>query len=497
MMPLKRRKVSSSTGAASTSDSRDDAFKFPQVVVFLLERKMGSSRRNFLTELGRKKGFRVDEVFTESVTHVVSEKNWADEVRGWLSSRGHDSTAAHLVDVSWLTESLSAGCPVCVLQRHRLTERPASSVDEAAAFSMPVYACQRRSALDHRNVVFTDALSLLAENAELDEDAGRALAFRRAAAALKAFPEPLTDARQIRGCPCLGRHSLRVVQDILEDGTSHEVEATRRSERFRAMKLLTGIFGVGTKTASEWFGEGIRNLSELRRSGRVLNRAQRAGVTHYDDLTRAVTKAEADAVARIVEEAVGAELPGARVVLVGGFRRGKPSGHDVDLLITHPQEGLEEGLIPKVVARLEARDFLLYHKSSRKSHTEASAAPACPASSMDRFERCLSICKVPTPEGRDDGALGGDDERGRCWRAARVDLTVCPFSQFAFALLGWTGSKLFERELRRWATHEKDMSLSSHALYDNKQREYLQAATEAQIFAHLSLEYVPPSQRNA
>lgn len=30
----------------------------------------------------------------------------------------------------------------------------------------------------------------------------------------------------------------------------------------------------------------------------------------------------------------------------------------------------------------------------------------------------------------------------RSWRAVRVDLVVSPISQFAFALLGWTGSKV-------------------------------------------------------
>ncbi|XP_051906691.1 DNA-directed DNA/RNA polymerase mu [Hippocampus zosterae] len=498
MVPLKRRKVSSSTGGASTSDSWDDASKFPQVVLFLLERKMGTSRRHFLTELGRKKGFRVDESFTENVTHVISEKNSGDEVKSWLSSQGHDQTAAHLVDISWLTESLSAGCPLDILQQHRLMERPASSGDETATFSMPIYACQRRTTMDHRNAVFTEALSLLAENAELSQDEGRAVAFRRAAATLKAFPESLTDARQLRGCPCLGQHSLSVIQDILENGSSREVEATRQSQRFKAMKLLTGIFGVGAKTAAQWFQEGIRNLPQLRQSGRVLTRAQQAGLAHYDDLTQPVTRAEADTIGQIVEEAVGAKLPSARVTLVGGFRRGKPSGHDVDFLITHPEEGREEGLIPKVVAHLENRDFLLYHKSNRNSYTEASGTPA---STMDHFERCFSIFKLPMPEGgephsrQDDAAL----RRGECrrWRAVRVDLVVCPFSQFAFALLGWTGSKLFERELRRWATQQKNMSLSSHALYDNKQREYLKAETEEEIFAHLSLDYIPPSQRNA
>lgn len=35
--------------------------------------------------------------------------------------------------------------------------------------------------------------------------------------------------------------------------------------------------------------------------------------------------------------------------------RGKLSGHDVDFLITHPEEGREVGLMPKVVSWLESQ----------------------------------------------------------------------------------------------------------------------------------------------
>lgn len=38
--------------------------------------------------------------------------------------------------------------------------------------------------------------------------------------------------------------------------------------------------------------------------------------------------------------------------------------------------------------------------------------------------------------------------------------------------------QLFERELRRWAGHERNMSLSSHALYDNKQVRTLSSRTK-------------------
>ncbi|KAA8579204.1 hypothetical protein FQN60_000026, partial [Etheostoma spectabile] len=309
---------------------------------------------------------------------------------------------------------------------------------EGGVFSVPSYACLRRTTLENHNPVLTmerlkmcflsqDALSLLAENAELSDEDGRGVAFRRAAAVLKALPEPVTGAAQLRGLPCLGGHSLRVIT------------------------VLTGIFGVGAKTAERWIRDGIHNLHQLQESGQALNRAQQAGLDHYDDLQQPVTRAEADAIGEVVEEAVVSVLPGAQITLIGGFRRGKLTGHDVDFLITHPEEGRE--------------GFLLYQKTTRNSYLEAKAGPARPPSNMDRFERCFSIFKLADAEKRGRKRAGNAPEDTCCpaahsrvadegpepvkpaggpgrWRAVRVDLVVSPVSQFAFALLGWTGSKV-------------------------------------------------------
>lgn len=46
-----------------------------------------------------------------------------------------------------------------------------------------------------------------------------------------------------------------------------------------------------------------------------------SGLQYYDDLNTPVTKAEADAIGQIVEEAVQAVLPGVEITLTGGFRR--------------------------------------------------------------------------------------------------------------------------------------------------------------------------------
>ncbi|XP_051539825.1 DNA-directed DNA/RNA polymerase mu [Myxocyprinus asiaticus] len=494
MIPLKRRKIS------HTESHQNESCKFPHVPIFILERKMGASRRSFLTRLARSKGFLIKEAYSSAVTHVVSENNSGDEVQSWLENQtGVDtSTSVHLLDVSWFTESMAAGRPVTVQDKHRLKVNPKCNGDDNVIL-MKSYACQRRTPLKHHNLFLTEALELLAENAEFSENEGRSVAFRRAASVLKALPHRVHSMDELKSLPCLGEHSQRVIKEILEDGTSREVESTRQSEQFQAMKALTGIFGVGVRTADRWFRKGLRSPTDLIRMGQPLNRAQQAGVQYYDDLQKPVTKAEADVISDIVQQAVCAVLPGAEIQLMGGFRRGKEFGHDVDFLITHPEEGKEEGLMAKIIKWLEERGLLLYQKTTRNSYLEKMDGPARPPNNMDRFERCFSIFKLQIS----DRSTGSHAERSvsqsetLSWRAVRIDLVVSPYCQFAFATLGWTGSKLFERELRRWAGQEKHMSLSSHALYDNNQKHYLRAQTEEEIFAYLGLEFIPPSERNA
>ncbi|MEQ2281561.1 hypothetical protein AMECASPLE_031768, partial [Ameca splendens] len=356
MVPLKRRKVSLSgpLNAGTHSSGLTEPTKFPNIVLFLLERKMGASRRAFLSQLGRRKGFQVQELFSENVTHVICENNSGEEVRMWLESQGRRQAKLHLLDVSWYTESMRDGFPVEILDRHKLQDLVVNDL-EVIPFSLPSYACQRRTTLENHNTLLTDALSLLAENAELSNEDGRGVAFRRAAAVLKALPSAVTDLSQLTDLPCLGEHSLRVIKDILKNGASSEVESTKESERFKALKVFTGIFGVGSKTADRWIREGIHNLQQLRDSGHTLNRAQQAGLEHYNDINQPVSMAEADAIRETVEGAVASVLPGAQIVLTGGFRRGKLTGHDVDFLITHPEEGCEVGLMPKLVSWLDSR----------------------------------------------------------------------------------------------------------------------------------------------
>lgn len=72
----------------------------------------------------------------------------------------------------------------------------------------------------------------------------------------------------------------------------------------------------------------------------------RYGLAFHEQLVRPVPRARALSLVRWFRELVRRSLgePNARVVVAGGFRRGKPQGHDIDILLTHPTPGMSPSL---------------------------------------------------------------------------------------------------------------------------------------------------------
>ncbi|KAL6083459.1 hypothetical protein STEG23_033291 [Scotinomys teguina] len=250
-----------------------------------------------------------------------------------------------------------------------------------------------------------DAFDILAENYEFRENEGCCVVFMRAAAVLKSLPFPIITMKDTEGIPCLGDKVKCIIEGIIEDGESSEVKAVLNDERYKSFKLFTSVFGVGLKTAEKWFRMGFRSLSKIKSDKSLrFTRMQKAGFLYYEDLVSCVNRAEAEAIGVIVKEAVTAFLPDALVTVTGGFRRGKMTGHDVDFLITSPGATQEEEqqLLHKVTGLWGQQGLLLY---------------------CDLIESTFEKFKLPS-------------------------------------------RKQFERDLRRYATHERKMMLDNHALYD-------------------------------
>ncbi|XP_063670271.1 DNA-directed DNA/RNA polymerase mu isoform X14 [Pan troglodytes] len=160
MLPKRRRaRVGSPSGDAASSTP--PSTRFPGVAIYLVEPRMGRSRRAFLTRLARSKGFRVLDACSSEATHVVMEETSAEEAVSWqerrMAAAPPGCTPPALLDISWLTESLGAGQPVPVECRHRLEVAGPRKGPLSPAW-MPAYVCQRPTPLTHHNTGLSELL---------------------------------------------------------------------------------------------------------------------------------------------------------------------------------------------------------------------------------------------------------------------------------------------------------------------------------------------------
>uniref|UniRef100_F6UMV3 DNA nucleotidylexotransferase n=1 Tax=Monodelphis domestica TaxID=13616 RepID=F6UMV3_MONDO len=488
--------------------------KFHEFVLFILEKKMGATRRTFLTDLARKKGFRVENELSNSVTHIVAENNSGSDVLAWLKTHKMEKTTQfELLDISWLIECMKVGKPVDTKGKYQLMESRVDSANpDPTAGTLNIlppttktisqYACQRRTTINNHNQRFTDAFEILAKNYEFKENDDTCLTFMRAISVLKCLPFEVVSLKDTEGLPWIGDEVKGIMEEIIEDGESLEVQAVLNDERYQSFKLFTSVFGVGLKTADKWYRMGFRTLNKIRSDKTLkLTKMQKAGLCYYEDLIDCVSKAEADAVSLLVQDAVWTFLPDALVTITGGFRRGKEFGHDVDFLITSPgaEKEQEDQLLQKVTNLWKKQGLLLYCDLI-ESTFEDLKLPSRKIDALDHFQKCFLILKLyhhKEDKRKWEMPTGSNESEAKSWKAIRVDLVVCPYDRYAFALLGWSGSRQFERDLRRYAIHEKKMMLDNHALYDKTKKIFLKAKSEEEIFAHLGLEYIQPSERNA
>ncbi|KAM9379703.1 DNA nucleotidylexotransferase [Phaethornis superciliosus] len=483
--------------------------KFDTLVIFIMQRKMGMTRRTFLMDLARRKGFRVENELSDSVTHIVAENNSYLEVLDWLRGQAvGDSSRFELLDISWFTACMEAGRPVDSEMKYRLMEQdgspslntPESEVPSFIASNVSQYSCQRKTTLNNHNKKFTDAFEIMAENYEFKENEIFCLEFLRAASVLKFLPFPVTKMKDIQGLPCMGVQVRDLIEEIIEDGESSRARDVLNDERYKSFKQFTSVFGVGVKTSEKWYRMGLRTLEEVKALKTLkLSKMQKAGFLYYEDLVSCVSKAEADAVSLIVKKTVCTFLPDALVTITGGFRRGKKIGHDIDFLITSPGPREDAELLHKVVDLWKKQGLLLYCDIIESTFVREQL-PSRQVDAMDNFQKCFAILKLYQPRAEnssDNTSKNFDVAEFKDWKAIRVDLVITPFEQYAYALVGWTGSRQFGRDLRRYANHERKMILDNHALYDRKKRVFLKAGSEEEIFAHLGLDYVEPWERNA
>jgi len=182
-------------------------------------------------------------------------------------------------------------------------------------------------------------------------------------------------------------------------------------------------------------------------------------------------------IADCVMEHLDALLPGCQYTLTGGYRRGKPESNDVDIVFCPPHEGDDAGLLRDLYLRLSQLGIVTHVLQLMDREPDAPISAA--ANNFDNLDKAFVIFKLPG--------------KGRLHR--RVDLISAPRERYAAAVLSWSGSMMFERDLKRYA-EDRGLKFRAGLVEVNTGRE-IHLPTEREIFHYLGLRYVPPHLRNA
>ncbi|GLB07420.1 hypothetical protein AtubIFM57258_002761 [Aspergillus tubingensis] len=342
-----------------------------------------------------------------------------------------------------------------------------------------LYACLRSTPLHPPNEGFINQLIKIRQIRELTLDEIGVRAYSTSIAAIAAYPHEFRRPSEILTLPGCDTKIANLFYEYQQSPTGTLSAATLldTDPTLQILNTFYNIWGVGAKTAREfYYYRHWTDLDDIIEHGwNNLTRVQQIGLKYYDEFLIGIPRPEVEQIATTVTQHANLVRPtsfdneekGIQCIIVGGYRRGKPLCGDVDLILTHPDESLTKNLVVDVVASLESSGWITHTlalhlmTSNRDQQTlpyRASNADST-GKNFDTLDKALVVWQDPhfddtmnQPE-----TETAEEEEGHYAKSKRnpnphrrVDIIISPWRTVGCAVLGWSGDKTFERDLRRY-----------------------------------------------
>jgi len=355
---------------------------------------------------------------------------------------------------------------------------------EQPAWQNSEYACLRPTPLKSRyNQALVDELEVLRlQRIQAGKQEMNATAYGRAISAVKALPFALApDPSKARNVKGIGQKIAKLIVQFYSQGHISEAESIRKDQAFHTMSKFMQLYGVGPKRAREYYSQGARTLDDVIRMGGSLG-------THLHiqeclrilpDLQVKIPRSEVEEIAELIMSELDKIRPGCLYTICGGYRRGKAQSNDVDIVITDPNP-------TSINSQITSMEDLL-RQLKKKAFITHVVNVTTPSSTFEAVYSHLDVAEVvmlpPTSSGIPVA------------RHRRVDIIFCPYATYGAAILGWTGSRQFERDLRLLAKHRGFKFHSTGIVNQDGTRPH-RTTREEDIFDLLQIPFMPPQFRN-
>lgn len=292
--------------------------------------------------------------------------------------------------------------------------------------------------------------------------------FTKAITIIKSLDFDITSGSQLKEVKGIGDKTIKKIDEILKTGTLESLKNVELNSTLEAQDNLIRITGIGPVKAKSLLKKGInlKTLQEALKRGDEeflethLTHHSILGLKYLNELEKRIPALEIAKIGMFLRKQI--EGLDADFTICGSFRRKKPDSGDIDVLF-YPKKKYDPAFLPMVVDKLIKKKFLIDHLT------------------IGGETKYMGICQL-TKKGI----------------PRRIDIRYIKKEHIASSLLYFTGSGVFNRNMRTYAI-KKGYKLNEYGLYklkkDGKPGLKMKAETEQDIFKVLGLPYVKPENR--
>ena len=295
-------------------------------------------------------------------------------------------------------------------------------------------------------------------------DAMRAKAYENATTQImllkKDIVDPKIDLKDIQG---IGKTITEKIETFLKTGTLEILER----ERVNPVNIFTKVYGIGPKKAEELVKNSITTIDQVKQNLNMLNDKQKIGIKYYDHILERIPRSEIDdfyiKLSLIFEEF---KSNGSRFEICGSYRRECNDSGDIDVIITNDNN--DSNVFGQLLDWLKYEKYIIEDGFLSRGDIKSLTI-------MDIYPEKENTIK------------------------RRVDFFYTPPQEYPFAILYFTGSKIFNTVMRQRAV-DMGYTLNEHGIcYLNNgikgKKVEKEFPDEKSIFDFLNMKYKRPNER--
>ncbi|GFS31051.1 DNA polymerase beta [Nephila pilipes] len=292
-------------------------------------------------------------------------------------------------------------------------------------------------------------------------------AYSTAASSLAHHPVKIKSGKEALALKGVGKKIADKIDEFIDTGKLEKLEKIRKDDTSQAINLLTKVVGIGPAAAQKFVKEGMMTIEDLQKNINKLNHQQKIGLKYFDDFEKKIPREEMQELEKKIVNICHSIDEKYIVTICGSYRRGAAESGDIDILLTHPRysslDSKQADLLKQVVSKLEKENLI------------------CDTLMLGE-SKFMGVCRL---------------NQGYPFR--RIDIRVFPNDQYYCATLYFTGSGLFNQQMRAHAV-EQGFTINEYSIRPIGSRgtpgEPLEVTSEKDIFEYINYPYKEPHERN-